>query len=248
MNLQNSRVVVIGGSAGVGRAVVEEAQARGAVTLAVARRQAPLDHLAAMLPGLSVLVQDATNDKAPEQVFAQDPPNLLVLVGAAPPMPVPFSELDWGGFSATWDGDVHAAFLFCRAALLTPLPPGAVVVLISSGAALGGSPLSGGYAGGKRMLMFMADYCQSESNRLGLGLHFFALAPLRPMIETEGGARAISAYAARQGVSSEAFLSAMGPRQTPTDVAKAVLDLASGAHFDKGTAFTVGADGLKALS
>jgi len=245
--LEGKRVSVIGGSTGVGRAVVESAHRQGAQTLAVARRREPLDRLAAALPGLSVLALDATDDNAPEHVFAQHLPDVLVLVGNAPPVPIPFVELDWESFAAAWDSDVRASFLFCRAALQAPLAPGAVVVMISSGAALGGSPLSGGYAGAKRMQMFMADYCQSESDRLGLDLHFFALAPLRPMIETEGGARAISAYAARQGVSTEAFLRAMGSRQTPDDVAKAVLALASARTHAGRTQFTVSPDGLREL-
>jgi NAD(P)-dependent dehydrogenase (short-subunit alcohol dehydrogenase family) len=57
------------------------------------------------------------------------------------------------------------AFLFCREALRAPLAPGSVVVIISSGAGLGGSPISGGYAGAKRMQMFLAKYCQAESDR-----------------------------------------------------------------------------------
>jgi hypothetical protein len=68
-------------------------------------------------------------------------------------------------------------FLFRRAALRLPLATGATVILISSGAVTGGSPISGGYTGAKRMQMFMANYCQKESDRLGLGFRFIALAP-----------------------------------------------------------------------
>jgi hypothetical protein len=50
------------------------------------------------------------------------------------------------------------AFNFCKAALLRPLPAGALVVLISSGAALAGSPISGGYAGAKRTQIFIKRF------------------------------------------------------------------------------------------
>jgi hypothetical protein len=55
------------------------------------------------------------------------------------------------------------SLLFSQAALTTPLPAGTTIMLISSGAALGGSSLSGGYAGAKRTQMFLADYAQKES-------------------------------------------------------------------------------------
>jgi short-subunit dehydrogenase len=66
---------------------------------------------------------------------------------------------------------------FSKAAPSEPLPGGASVILISSGAALAGSPNSGGYAGAKRTQLFIANYSQKESDRLGLGLRFSAVAP-----------------------------------------------------------------------
>ena len=67
------------------------------------------------------------------------------------------------------------------------------MILISSGAGIGGSPISGGYAGAKRMQMFLASYCQKESARLGLGIRFAALVPMRLMPETELGKVAVRA-------------------------------------------------------
>jgi hypothetical protein len=43
-----------------------------------------------------------------------------------------------------------------QAALNQPLKPGSRVLVVSSGAAENGSPMSGGYGGAKRMLWFMA--------------------------------------------------------------------------------------------
>lgn len=50
-----------------------------------------------------------------------------------------------------WEIDTKMAFLFCREALKSPLAPGSVVAIIFSGAGSGGSPISGGYAGAKRV-------------------------------------------------------------------------------------------------
>jgi hypothetical protein len=95
-------------------------------------------------------------------------PNVLVVCGGARPPGRPIQELTWEEFSVNWNTDVRMSFAFCREALRAPLPAGSTVILISSGAALGGSPISGGYAGAKRTQMFIANYAQKESDRLNL--------------------------------------------------------------------------------
>ena len=56
-----------------------------------------------------------------------------------------------------------------------PLAPGARVLVGSSGAALQGSPLSGGYAGARRMLWLMARYANGVAEQKGLGIRFQAI-------------------------------------------------------------------------
>ena len=51
------------------------------------------------------------------------------------------------------------------------------MLISSSGAAICGSPLSGGYAGAKRMLWFMAAYANAVATELDLGIRFQALVP-----------------------------------------------------------------------
>jgi short-subunit dehydrogenase len=58
--LTGKNMVVIGGSRGVGRRIVESAVRRGARMLAVARQEAPLQQLAKEVPGVEVLSIDAT--------------------------------------------------------------------------------------------------------------------------------------------------------------------------------------------
>jgi len=67
-------------------------------------------------------------------------------------------RMNWADFTATWETDVKAGFHWLQAALNLPLKPASRVVVGSSGAAEHGSPLSGGYAGAKRMLWLMARY------------------------------------------------------------------------------------------
>src|SRR6266851_5319887 len=157
-------------------------------------------------------------------------------------------EQSWEQFSRNWNSDVKMSLLFSQAALTTPLPAGTTIMLISSGAAIGGSPLSGGYAGAKRTQMFLADYAQKESARLQLGLQFLALTPGRIMPETELGKAAIEAYASSLGISPADFIKNMGAKVTTEDVANAVVTLASDSRERAGKTFLVSASGIELLS
>jgi hypothetical protein len=97
-------------------------------------------------------------------------------------------------------------------------------VVISSGAALRGSPLSGRYAGAKATQRFIADYAQQESNRAGLGIAFTTV---HPSITPLGGvgAPAVPAYAARAGITEQKYLSQFGTPLSPEIAGSAVVEL-----------------------
>jgi len=61
-------------------------------------------------------------------------------------------QLSWEDFTAPWESDVKAGLYWLQAAVNLPLEPGSRVLVVSSGAAESGSPMSGGYGGAKRML------------------------------------------------------------------------------------------------
>ncbi len=246
--LKGKRVVVLGASRGVGREIVQRASADGAQVLAVARQEGDLDALARNTPGLETLALDAATEGAPEMVFRKGRPDLLVICGGAKPPVRPMPELTWAEFSVNWEVDAKMAFLFCREALQVPLAAGSVVVIISSGAGIGGSPISGGYAGAKRMQMFIAKYCQAESDRRELGIRFMALVPSRIMPETDLGRAAANGYAQYLGITTDKFLENMGPRQSPANVAQAVVDFVSRPPMEPGSIFTISADGMEKVS
>jgi len=244
--LTGKNVVVIGGSRGVGRRIVEEAVRNGARVLAVARQEGPLRRLAQEVPGTEVRSLDATDDRAPSKVFDVLQPDILVLCGGAFPPVAPVHELSWQEFAVNWETDVKIAFHFCKAALSRPLPPGASIVLISSGGALTGSPISGGYAGAKRTQIFIANYGQKESDRLGLGLRFMALAP-RIMPDTELGKHAVAGYSRYLGISEADFVQGMASPPASSDVATAVIALVTNPDRAKGNVFIVSGKGLEAV-
>jgi NAD(P)-dependent dehydrogenase (short-subunit alcohol dehydrogenase family) len=71
--LSGKNMVVIGGSRGVGRRIVEFAIRNGARVLAVARQDAPLRRLAQEVSGAEVLSLDAADAGAPSKVFLITP-------------------------------------------------------------------------------------------------------------------------------------------------------------------------------
>jgi NAD(P)-dependent dehydrogenase (short-subunit alcohol dehydrogenase family) len=247
-SLKGKNIIVLGASRGVGREIVRRAHAEQASLLAVARGRDDLERLAQEIASVRILALDASLSDAPQQVFEAMPPDVLVICGGAIPATAPLQDLSWAQFAAPWVTDVRISFLFCGHVLRTPLAPGSMVILISSGAGLGGSPISGGYAGSKRMQMFMAAYCQKESARLGLGIRFTALVPMRIMPETELGETAVQGYARYLGIAPADFIQGMRDRQSTSDVADAVIRVATGTIGAKDTVLAVSAEGVSPLS
>jgi NAD(P)-dependent dehydrogenase (short-subunit alcohol dehydrogenase family) len=244
---KRKQVVVIGGSRGVGRQIVEAMVREGARVLAVAREEGPLEQLAREVPGTEVLSIDATDEDAPSRVFNLIQPDVLVLCGGAFPPAAPIHRLSWQEFAVNWESDVKIAFQFCKAALTLPMSPGASVVVIASGAALAGSPNSGGYAGAKRTQMFIANYGQKESDRLGLGLRFTTLAP-RMMPDTDLGKHAVAGYSRYLGISAADFIRSMDAPPLSSDVAAAVVDVVAKPGRLQGKVFIVSGKGLEAVA
>lgn len=247
LSLRDKNMVVIGGSRGVGRGIVEAGIRKVARVLAVARQERPLRQMAREVPGVEVLALDATVEDAPSRVFNVLEPDILVLCGGAHSPAAPVHELSWQQFAVNWESDVKIAFHFCKAALTHPLPAGASVVLISSCAALAGSPLSGGYAGAKRTQIFIANYSQKESDRLGLGLRFMALAP-RIIPETELGKLSVAGYSRYLGISAAEFVQGMVAPPTSCNVATALIELVAYPDRSLGDVFVVSGKGLEAVA
>ena len=246
-SLKGQNVVVVGGSRGVGRSIVEATLNEGATVLAVARGQQALTKFTKEAPRVKTLAVDATQDSAPDQVFATLKPDVLVICAGALAPAAPVHQLSWEAFSVNWETDVKASFLFCKAALGGPLRPGTRIILISSGAALsGGPPFAGGLGGAKRAQMFLAGHCQKESDRLGLDLRFMALAPMRIMPGTGVGDAGLDSFAAYSGIRPADFIAGMTDMQTPADVGRAVVALAAGTL--QGSSFMVSGSGLAAAA
>jgi NAD(P)-dependent dehydrogenase (short-subunit alcohol dehydrogenase family) len=245
--LAGRTALVTGASRGFGRAIATALTEAGAAVVGVARNGDRLAELHRKLGDtFTPVVSDAADPVSAGQLLDQHDPDILVLNAGAAPLSRPLHQHTWESFSQVWEVDVRQAFGWTRESLLRPLRPGSVVVAMSSGAALFGSPLSGGYAGAKATIRFIAAYAAAESQRGGLGIRFVSVLPqLTPA--TELGAVAVAAYAAREGISVAEFVQSRGPALTPEQAGASIAQLVADPAFDQ-LAYLLKADGLSPLS
>jgi 3-oxoacyl-[acyl-carrier protein] reductase len=224
----NQTAIVVGASRGMGRGVATALAEAGVEVVAVSRTEGT----------------DAADPTVAARLLDRYEPDLVVLVAGATPHMRPLQQQTWETFSVNWETDVRITFHWLREALLKPLKPGSRMVVFSSGAAVNGSPLSGGYAGAKATQRFITGYAQDEANRAGLDITFTALLPyFAPM--TGVGQPAVRAYADRAGMSLEEFLRDQGSLVSPEIAGAAVLELL---QTDPAPAYRLTGSGLVELA
>lgn len=222
--LSGRTTLVVGAGRGLGRGITSAFAQSGDEVVAVARNAPALAELAAAHPNIHAEVADATDAAVAWSLLDQHDPQVLILVAGANPVMRPLQQHTWETFSVNWDTDVRIAFTWLREALLKPMQPGSRIVLFSSGAALNGSPLSGGYAGSKATQRFIAQYADDEARRAALGITVTAVMPrMTPFGDV--GRRGVRAYAARSGQSEDDYLAQLGPLATGEIAGSAVVDL-----------------------
>lgn len=223
------RALVIGAGSGVGHATADALIAAGARVLAAGRER------------------DATDPAQVAALLAEADPDLVVVAAGTRPRMASIEEQSWASFSGPWNVDVKIAFEVGRAALARPLRPNSTVLIVSSGAGLAGSPLSGGYAGAKRMQMFLAGYLQRAANARELGIRFVALAPRQFLVGTAIGEAAAAAYGAEIGESAEVYMKRFPAPLDAAGVARAIVSIASGEEHHEITLLAMTGKGLEVI-
>ncbi|MCW2551935.1 MAG: family NAD(P)-dependent oxidoreductase [Mycobacterium sp.] len=245
--LVGTTAIVTGASRGFGRGIAMALASAGVRVVGVARTAADLDEVGAQLgSAFTGVAADAADPGVAAQLIDEHRPRTVVLCAGAAPHMSPLQDQTWETFSRNWNVDVAQAFYWIQHALRRPLAPGSTVIAISSGAAIKGSPLSGGYAGANATVRFVADYAALESDRGDLGIGFVSVLPqLSPA--TDLGAAAVAAYADRQGVDLDSFLRTMVPALMPEQVGKSVLEIAT-AERPEYQSYGLSAAGLSPLT
>jgi NAD(P)-dependent dehydrogenase (short-subunit alcohol dehydrogenase family) len=247
IDLSASTAIVTGASRGFGRATALALAGAGAHVVGVARSEADLEELHDQLGALfTPVVADVADPGLAARLVAEHRPRTIVLNAGAAPYCAPLQDQTWDSFRQNWEVDVRQVFHFLQEALTAPLDPGSVVVSFSSGAALRGSPMSGGYGGAKATIRFISSYAGTEAERNSLGIRFVSLLPqLTPA--TALGSMGVDAYAGYAGISTEEFLAGFGTSLSVEQVAKNVIELVTNDdHCEAAYALNVG--GLSALA
>jgi len=245
-DLQGRTAVVVGASRGLGRGIARALAEAGAQVVAVARNGQELAELAATSANIRTEVADGAEEGLPGSLLDRYEPEVLVVVAGASPVIGALQDQTWETFSVNWHADVKIAFGWLRAVLRKPLPPRSRVVVVSSGAAVNGSPASGGYAGAKATQRFIADYAQEESRRAGLDITVTTVLP-RMTPSGEVGRQGIRAYAARSGQTEEEFTRQLGEPLTPEMAGSAVVDLVRADPATVAAGYLLSGAGLRPL-
>lgn len=235
-------VVITGASRGFGAAITQKLLAAGDRVIANARSAASL----AALPDHAKLLKlagDACDRSFAAQTLAERQPDVVILNAGVIGAIKPVTEQSWQEFSATWNTDVQATLVWSQEAVKAHMS-GLRLIVMSSGAAHGGSPLSGGYPGAKRTQWIMTNFFRQECRRLDLDLDFTTVLP-RLAGDTDLSRPAAEAYGARSGVSAEAFLGKLGAPFDRHRLADAIATLLHDENFAKATTVAIDGDGIR---
>ena len=241
MSLNNKTVVVTGGSRGLGLGLVEALVAHGARVTVVARDADALAAVSARL-GVATVAADVTDEAAAQRILADVRPDILVLNAGATPRMGRLDQISWADFSAPWETDVKAGLYWLQAALNLPLKPGSRVLAVSSGAAMNGSQMSGGYGGAKRMLWFMAKYANGVSQEKDVGIRFQTIVPRQMVLGTGVGDAGANAYAGSMGITPAEFVARFGAPMPPREFGEKVVSVLDDPKYADGFAFGVNGD------
>lgn len=245
IDLKTAKVIVTGGSSGVGLEMARVLVQRGAEVTVIARDSIKLCD--ARDVGARSIAGDATDAALIDRAITDVAPDVLILNAGARLHPALIDEQDWETFSQIWNTDVKATFVGIQAALSRPMRPGTRVLIMSSGAAMVMShpainPYdlrhSNGYVGAKRMVWFMAHQANAASKIRSLGIKFQVLVPGQLMAATELGHTVAAACAKAEGITIEQhILHRYGSHLQPSQIGRQVAELLAESRYEQGVAY-----------
>jgi NAD(P)-dependent dehydrogenase (short-subunit alcohol dehydrogenase family) len=136
--LDGQRIVVVGGTSGMGLATVRAAAARGAQVIAAGRRAAAERE---PMPGIEQREVDVTDESSVAALFAAVGALDHLLVTASPGTPGPFLDQDLAAARSFMDGKLFGSWLAARHAVPRMRPGGSITFV--TGVAVVRPPVGG---------------------------------------------------------------------------------------------------------
>ena len=119
MSLAGKKVVVVGGSSGIGLATAELAKREGAAVIIASRNAARLDAIAEKMNAIAIAA-DVTNDASVENLFRRTGPVDHVVITAAQLRTGPFKTVSMDDVRTTMESKFWGAWRVARAAEFRP--------------------------------------------------------------------------------------------------------------------------------
>jgi len=228
-DLADRTAVVTGAGTGLGRAIAARLVRSGARVIAVGRRPAPLEELAAVQPG--AVLPAPCDVSSPEDVTAlaerlrdEDVSILVNNAGIGGPV-ADLVDIDPEEWDAVFAANVRGTYLMCRALLPGMMRRGAGDI-INLASVSGKRPLEGRtpYCASKMAVLGLTSTLAFEAGRGGVRVNALSPGP----VESERMEHNYRAEARRRGITPEearqAFVgrAALGRMVTPEEVAGAV--------------------------
>jgi len=227
------RVLVTGGSTGIGLASAIAYAREGATVVITGRDQAALDRALAQLPsGARAIRSDAgsvAGARALAVELAESGPLDVVFVNAGTAQFAPFENVDEAMWDNSFDTNVKGPY-FLLQALRPLLAKGAAIVLNGSINAHIGMPASSVYAASKAALVSLARTLSAELLPLSARVNVISPGPVTTPLHVKLGLDAATAEAMRNQIP-------LGRFGTAEEIASTVLHLSAAE-----SAFMVGSE------
>jgi NAD(P)-dependent dehydrogenase (short-subunit alcohol dehydrogenase family) len=232
--LDGKIALISGGTSGIGAATARLFQAEGATVIVTGSSQASVDKATADLPGVEVVVSDASDIAATRSLVDKVKGNhgridiLFVNAGIAKFAPV--GQIDEDFYDSQFDVNVRGAFFLLKHAVPAIPDGGAVILTASVAGASGGLPGATVYGATKAALRSFGRTFAKELLPRGIRVNTISPGPIVTPILDKG----LTAAQKETFIAGAAARIPLGRTGTEAEVAAAALYLVADATYTTG--------------